>query len=388
MPSRERRVIKLLSRVLYEVVKHKVSIDVAFKRACKRVCAEGLEERERLYEMARSVVSNYILIQCLTGKVKSFGKAVRSWIKGLENLESLPPWCRLSYSKWFYDELKALLGSERVEAVLRAMNERRWWLRINTLKASEERVLRMLEAEGVRFEVDKDFSYMVRVISTPRPVRLLKPVKEYLAIPQDKASAAVVEALRPEADDLIIDMASAPGIKASLIMMLTENRARLLCLDISYRRLVKEVLLLKRLGVNLSRVWIAATDSRKPPLNWKGCKVLLDAPCSNSGAVDKDPGIKIHLTKSKVNYYSSIQRSLLKSALSIGNLIVYSTCSILPEEGELVVNDFKEAVRFERVFKWMSPGYPVVSFSESVMRTYPDIHGTEAFFLAVMYLSG
>lgn len=381
MVKESKAMVKVLAAVLYEVINHKVSVDVAFKRACKGRCASRLEERETLYSMARKLVSDYLKVTCVIGRRKSFAQVVRLWLKGID-AENTPPWCRLSYTEWFYNMITSLLGVEEGEKLLEAMNGREWWLRINTLKAPEERVFKELDDEGVVYEVDKHFSYMVKVISSPKPIRLLKPVKEFKAVPQDKASAAVVEALAPNIDDEVIDMAYAPGMKTSLIMQLTENRAKVTAIDLSYRRALLGYGLLKRLGVDLSRVNIISADARDLRFKRKFDKVLLDAPCSNSGAVSKDPGIKINLTPSKVQYYSGIQKGLIRRAIELGDVIVYSTCSLMPEEGEHVIAEVADQVKLERVFTWASKGYGVVSFSSDLMRFFPHKHRTEGFFLA------
>lgn len=178
-------------------------------------------------------------------------------------------------------------------------------------------------------------------------------------------------------------------MKTSLIMMLAENRARVVAVDISYKRLLMCANLLAKLGVDLSKVHLVAADSRDLLLRGVFDKVLLDAPCSNSGAVSKDPGVKIHLTPSKVRYYSKIQKDLISRAVKhASGLVVYSTCSIMPEEGEEVIATVCDAVRLVRKYPWSYPGYKVVNFYDKVMRFFPHKHLTEAFFLAVMETTG
>ena len=377
--------VKVLARLLYEVLNHRVSIDVAFKRACKGVRIRYTDEREHLYELARNFVSDYHKLRCVLGNVKSLSKMVRVWLRGIDRKE-VPPYCRLSYSKWFYDKVISLLGKEEGEELLASMNRRIWWLRINTLRAPEERVIRQLELEGVEYVRDRDYPYLLRIERSPKPIRLLKPVKEYAAVPQDKASIAVVDVLSPEAGELILDMAAAPGMKTSLIMMLTENRARVLAVDISYRRVLIMKHLLKKLGVDLTRIHLIASDSAYVKLPMKPEKILLDAPCSNSGAVSKDPALKITLTQGKVEYYSLKQVKLLGSAIRLGRSVVYSVCSIMPEEGELVVSLYKDSVDFERALSWSSTGYRGYPLSDKVMRLFPHKHLTEGFFIAKMYV--
>jgi len=373
--------IKVLARVLYEVLKHKVSIDVAFKKACKGIKIKHVNEREELYELARNFISDYHKLRCILGDTKSLSKMVRAWLRGV-NEEDIHAYCRLSYSKWFYDKVISLLGKEEGESLLTSMNRRVLWLRINTLKSSEEKVVRQLDLEGVEYVRDKDYPYLLKIEASPKPIRLLKPVRDFSAIPQDKASIAVVDVLSPKSGELILDMAAAPGMKTSLIMMLTENRARVIAVDVSYKRTLLMRQLLKKLGVDLTRVHFVVSDSEYIKLPTEPDKILLDAPCSNSGAIGKDPALKITLTPGKVRYYSLRQIKLLGNAIHLGSYIVYSVCSIMPDEGELVISLYKDLIKLERALPWSSTGYDGYPLSDKVMRLFPHRHLTEGFFIA------
>ncbi len=373
----------MLSKTLYNVINYRVSVDVAFKRACKGVCRLSLSERERLYKISRDFISSYLRVRCFLGSGRSYSSYARAWLDDVVCEQGLPVWCRYGVSAWLYERLHGLMGDE-VHELLRALERRVLWVRINTLKASEERVLRSLESEGVKYIIDRDYPYLIQVIETSKPVRLLKPVKNFELIPQDKASIAVVEALRPEPGEEVLDMAFAPGMKTSLIMMHTDNRAKVVAVDISYRRSLTGRQLMSKLGVDLSRVQVISSDARDLQLRCRFSKVLLDAPCSNSGAISKDPGLKITLTPSKITYYARIQRGLVRKALSLGETVVYSTCSLMPEEGEEVIDLVADSVRPYRVLEWAGTGYPSYKTSGDVMRLYPHRHLTEGFFISLM----
>ncbi len=379
----EKLEVKVISKVLYEVLNHRVSFDVAFKRACRGLCRLSLREREELYLRARSFISSFIKVRCVIGEGRSYSKYVRAWIKGV-NDRGLPEWCYLGINEWFFTKLVELLGRDEARNLIKAFENRVWWLRINTLKNSEERVLKSLESEGVEYVVDKEYPYLIKVIKSEKPVRLIKAVKNYELIPQDKASVAVVEALKPEPGDLILDMAFAPGIKTSLIMMLTDNRARIVAIDVSYRRALIGKQLLMKYGVDLSKLNVIAMDARDSQFSKTFDKVLLDAPCSNSGAISKDPGLKITLTYSKVNYYSRTQKELLQKALRLGDVVVYSTCSLMPEEGEEVIEAVSNSIKLKKVIDWGEPGYAGYKHSQHVTRLFPHKHETEGFFIAYM----
>ncbi len=374
---------RFLARVAYEVLRLRVSVDVAFKRACRGVCASGVDERERLYDMARSFISDYVKLSCIAGPGAKPRDLARLWLSN-PNIEVGEPHCRLSISKWVYDKLSTLMGEGEAYAMLEAANRRVWWLRVNTLKASVESVVGSLEGEGVEFEVDPKYYYMVKIMKSPKPVRLLRVVREFKAIPQDIASAAVVEALNPQPGESILDACAAPGIKTSLISMLTEGKTKITAVDISGRRVTIMRKLMRKLGVPDESLEILVGDSRKLKLE-KHVKALIDAPCSNSGAIAKDPGLKITLTENKVKYYSRLQKEILANITLHADKITYATCSLMPEEGEEIASYAVETLKAKLEkpnIKICRHGYKNYRVSNSICRLYPHIHESEGFIIA------
>lgn len=378
--------VDLFARILYEVIERRVSLDVAFKRVCGGRCAGSLEEREELYRECRRLVSDYVKLRCVANRGRpSYRTLAKMWISGTVAAAG-EPHCRLSVNKWLYDKIASLMGERGAEELFRAFEDRTWWLRLNTLRAPEERVLEELEGEGVEVEPHPRIFYMVKVLSTPKPVRLLKPVREFKAVPQDLASAVSVEFMEVEPGDTVVDMCAAPGLKTSLVAMLGEN-VRIIAFDISVRRLKIMKHLLKKMGVPETAVQLVLADSRNISLFRSADRVLLDAPCSNSGSIDKDPSIKATLTPGKVEFYSSRQLELLRRAVEISGRVVYTTCSILPEEGEEVIEKAlgKSSVRLvvpHRFRDLCSPGHTPYGLRNDVCRLYPHVHRSEGFFIS------
>jgi 16S rRNA (cytosine967-C5)-methyltransferase len=376
------RLSKVLAGVLHEVLRHRVSVDVAFRRVCGSWCASSVDERELLYDAARRFVADYVKLLCVSGKRRRPRDLVKLWLSGFE--EPSEPYCRLSVPGWLYDRLYALLGDEAVR-LFEAMSVRVWWLRVNMLKSSIEGVVRGLESEGVIVEVSRDYPYMLKIIKTPKPVRLLRVVREFKAIPHDIASAAVVEALRPERGDSVLDACAAPGIKTSLIAMLAEGRVRIKAIDISGRRITVMRKLMRKLGVPDEAVEYMVADSRKVELREHYDKALVDAPCSNTGAMAKDPALRVTITPGKVEYYSRLQKGILENILKYASRVTYTTCSILPEEGEEVVETVADKVKPEKPqIKMCGEPYKGYSVSQSTCRLYPHIHESEGFYIANM----
>ncbi|MGC9148961.1 MAG: RsmB/NOP family class I SAM-dependent RNA methyltransferase [Sulfolobales archaeon] len=389
MVVKEEILVNILARVLYEVERHSVSIEKAFKKACSTYkCPRDINTREFIYEKSREFIRDSLKLRCLVGEETSRRKLAKIFIKdpSIKNTDiHLDPWCKYSVPQWFYEELRSLLGEDETQKLLLSMEKRFYWLRINTLKAPEEKTLRLLEKDGIVVEKDKDLWYLYKVLNYKKPLRQSEAIRNYYAILQDKASCLVVEALRPEKDDKILDMAAAPGIKTSLIAMLTEDEAKIVAEDLSRKRIYVMKHLLKKLGVKKSIDVVLADGRYSPHRPGSFNKILIDAPCSSSGALGKDPAIRISLIKKdKVSYYAKIQENMLSKALELGDEIVYAVCSLLPEEGEEILLKFSGIVSFEKILEKFSRGYKRYREHNYFVRTFPHKDFSEGFFIAKM----
>ncbi len=410
-------VVNVLSNVAYVIERKRVSLDRAFTLVCRRIkCSTRELTREDMYNIAHSFISNYIMVKNVVERIrKSYSyrmlaraflylkaqelglridsklrKSVRRDLPKIEEvyeeLRSSEPWIALSYPRWLYEALLRVEDRSFVESMLDAMNRRVVWMRINTLRIDLDKALKILEKEGVRFEVDKRIPFLVKIVRSPKPVRNISLFRQGLAIIQDRASVLTVLALKPEPGMTIYDVAAAPGIKTSLIMQLTENRARIVAIDLSLRRLMNMKKLLKKYGVDIDRVELVLADSKTFAFARRADAALVDAPCSSSGAVPKDPSIKIFLRSERVPMkMSTIQFGMLKNVAKYVDIITYATCSILPIEGEEVVMKLlNEGVEHKPVDPRIpaSRGYRSYSVWNVVARTYPHIDQCEGFFIA------
>ena len=334
-----------LSKVLYFAEKG-YPLPIAYKKA--KEMSRGVKD---YYELARQLILSYFSL-----KGKSYRKKVR---------EFLSQGVKISLPDWLEEELKKEYDVEKLkESFLKKVT----WIRVNTLKGDEDKVIKELENEGVILEQDKDIKYAYKVIKGD--VSKTKPFKEFKVIIQDKASMAVVEALKPEKGDMIYDMSSAPGVKASLIMALTENKSKLIVADIDYKRLERERKFLHDVGVDLNKVDFILQDSTNKSIR-KTDKVLLDAPCSSTGMIANEPTVLLRVTKERVESLSNLQKRLLDTAVSTSSYVIYASCSLLPEEGEEVVKGFKAKAPLN------------FGTSKGIgNRFIPYIHETEGFFIS------
>lgn len=212
-------------------------------------------------------------------------------------------------------------------------------LRINTLKIKEETLIQRLKEKKVLLQkihfLKHGYYYKANFSlgSTPEYLQGFY----YL---QEAASQLPVEALNPQQGELVLDMAAAPGSKTTQIAQWMNNKGLIVALDSDNNRLTSLQNNLERLSV--TNVAIIKKDARfVEDLGLKFDKILLDAPCSGNFCIEPD-----FFKKRAVRDFedrAKLQLQLLNAAYSVlkkGGVLVYSTCSLEPEENEFNVDEF------------------------------------------------
>ena len=162
---------------------------------------------------------------------------------------------------------------------------------------------------------------------------------------QDEASQLVAELVEARDGDRVLDLCAAPGGKTTLIADRTNN-ARLIACDISERRLRTVAKAVANQGIRgVSLVQLDAT--RELPFDDGSFeRVLVDAPCSGTGTLRHNPEIRWRITEEDIQRLAKQQSQILTRASKVlrpGGRLVYSTCSVEPEENEAVVKTFLES---------------------------------------------
>lgn len=316
-------------------------------------------------------------------------------IKGItfeDFLKEIPPknvlGVKYAVPDWLVDELLKVMERKELERLLKAMLKPITWARVNTLKSNRRKIAKKI-ATLAEIRWDKDYEFMFEIISGRERVISSPLAKDGFILIHDKGSTVVVDALSPKASEDILDLASAPGVKASLIAQMTSDKARILAFDISYNRMREMKNLLRKL--NVKNTDLAVLDSTKLRMSRRFKKALVDAPCSNTGALSSDPGLRLALRGvMNIDKYAKIQYAMLKNAienLRKGGVIVYSTCSLLPKEGEFIIEKLEEeyGVVVETDGVLGVPGYRNSRLSSKVRRLFPHINRTTGFFIARIY---
>jgi 16S rRNA (cytosine967-C5)-methyltransferase len=188
----------------------------------------------------------------------------------------------------------------------------------------------------------------------------------------------------------VLDLCAAPGMKAALLASLMA-RGDLTACDLRATRLKT---LKKLLGgalppdIRLRAVQLDAT--RSLPFQNSFDRILLDAPCSGTGTLARNPEIKWRLAERDITRHAEAQKAMLRNALPLlapEGRLVYATCSLEPEENEQVVDSvLSEHPEFRRVLD-LSQEFPRLApliDAQGNFRTRPDLHGTDGFFAAVL----
>lgn len=297
----------------------------------------------------------------------------------------------LSHPRWLIDRWRASFGSgEATQLALANNTTPAIAFRVNKLRASSDEVLEDLNSKGVivRGSAISPDAYVVE----SGPARAVnEAARQGLIYIQDEASQLVSQLLAPRPGHRVLDLCAAPGSKTSHVATLMADEGWIVACDLHHHRLRVVSATSKRLG--LRSIDPIALDATQPlPIAQKAQtfdRVLLDAPCSGTGTLRSNPEIKWRLTPDDISRLADLQFNLLTragGAVSQEGRLVYSTCSIEPEENEDVVTRFLAG---NTAFKIVQPntGAELIT-GEGFVRTFPHRHGCDGFFAAVLERKG
>lgn len=163
---------------------------------------------------------------------------------------------------------------------------------------------------------------------------------------QDLAGQRVVELLDLKSDIRVLDACAAPGSKTCHILELEPKLTKLIAIDIDPQRLNRIQQNIARLGLSESNVELISANAVEPKSWWDGIlfdRILIDAPCSGTGVIRRHPDIKMLRVAEDIPQYTEQQLLLLKNLwplLAVNGKLVYTTCSVIPEENDQVIQQF------------------------------------------------
>jgi 16S rRNA (cytosine967-C5)-methyltransferase len=297
---------------------------------------------------------------------------------------------KYSYPEWMVEKYLNIYGKGFTESLLSAGNAvPEVTVRVNTLRTSREELIEELKKDGVEARPGK-YSQEAVTLTNPSSLSRLSAFKKGLFQVQDESSMLAGLLLDPKPGELVIDVCSAPGGKATHMAQLMENKGIILARDIHEHKIKLIDEAAQRLGISIIKTEIFDASQKDEKNYMKADRVLLDAPCSGLGIIRKKPDIKWTRTAEETSQLPELQDTLIEAAagsVKPGGVLVYSTCTILPDENQKVVERFlKRHTEFELDdITGLIPG-ELREYTEKkgMINLFPNRDGIDGFFMARM----
>ncbi len=317
---------------------------------------------------------------------RSLDEHERAALKKL-NQGTPPAWARANLPEWIAEPMRRRFGAE-FEPEMEALNRPAPLdIRVNTLKSTREDVARQLRKEG-QDVTDTLYSPWGLRLGTPVQLTGHALYREGVIEIQDEGAQLIALATEAQPGQTVVDLAAGAGGKTLALAAMMANCGRLIAADIDRNRLSRAEHRLRRAGVTCAEtVAVAAAEDPDDPF-WREMAgqadvVLLDAPCSATGILRRQPERSIDLSADKVSQLSGLQARLLRRASRLvapGGRLIYATCSLLLEENELVYQRFIENCED---FALAVIDLPHMPLATTYLLT-PARHGCDGFFIAAL----
>lgn len=296
-----------------------------------------------------------------------------------------------SYNEYLREKILEMFPRKEAEIFMEESEKPRpSTIRVNTLLKRKKDVVQMLTSRGADVEGLSWADTGVVVFRSPVPIGA---TPEYLAgyyCLQGAASMLPVVNMDLKEDLTVVDLCAAPGGKTAHIAALMGNTGLVYANDINKERIAGLKSNLQRMGVR--NCVVVNMDARKLNVG-KVDRVLLDAPCSGTGVVSKDPSVKTNRTRGEIDRIVVLQKELILHGfdmLKANGILVYSTCSVLVKENEEVVNYLLAKRPSAKIVpceidigKDGFMGFKGRNYASSLRqarRIYPHVHNMDGFF--------
>jgi len=277
----------------------------------------------------------------------------------LAELKVTQPHLGFSHPAWLVERWTRLWEAESVRRLLEWNNAPPiTYARLNTLRTDGQKLIAQWRAEGVEYDFrrwDWTGENLIFELKAHAPLARLATFQQGFFYVQDPSTLLAARELGPQPGEVVLDLCAAPGGKTTFMAQLMENRGRIQAQDNSPERLALLRENCARLGATCVEVESSPSDAtfngRPPAFD----RILVDAPCSNTGVLRRRVELRWRLRPEEIDRLRARQLELLRRAaaqLKPGGVLVYSTCSLEPEENSAVVNTFvteHPAFRLERV---------------------------------------
>ncbi len=294
-----------------------------------------------------------------------------------------------SHPLWLVRRWLPAFGHEEALALCRENNEfPPLTLRVNTLKISRTELMEKLKAEDFSCAPTRFSPDGITLHDPPRPVQKTIFFKEGLLRLQDEAAQLVSYLAGPQSGESILDACAGSGGKTTHLACLMNQKGRITALDRDAEKLTQLKKDASRMGISIIETLRADLKHPLPAgLVETFDHVLVDAPCSGTGTLRRNPEIKWRLKAGDIQPLAIIQKKILQNAsmaVKKGGRLIYCTCSLLSQENDDVVRHFfADSPQFQ-IETTHSVSLNTFFDQNGFFRAYPHHHQTDGFFGTVL----
>lgn len=303
--------------------------------------------------------------------------------------DGIPPLpAREAFPQWMAEQIEQDWPEQADDIFTASLQPAPLWLRVNRQHGSREAMLERLEAAGIAAEASELGSDAIR-LPVPVAVSALPGFADGALSVQDLSAQQVADALAVPKGARVLDACAAPGGKSAHLLE-RDPSLRLLALDIDARRLKRISETFARTGVG-EHAQVRAADATDPASWWDGQPfdvILLDAPCSATGIIRRQPDVLLHRRATDIPALVALQARLLDACfgmLAPGGTLLYATCSILRDENQFQIEAFLQRTRGAG-FLPLGDAYGHDSWAGR--QRLPGEHGADGFFYARLLKKG
>ncbi|MBS4539738.1 16S rRNA (cytosine(967)-C(5))-methyltransferase RsmB [Clostridium sp. D2Q-11] len=293
---------------------------------------------------------------------------------------------KYSHPKWIVEVFIKDFGESFTEELLKSNNTNPpLSVRVNRNIVTRDELIQILNSHDILAE-KTNYSKDGLIVSKPRNITELKEFKEGYFTIQDESSMLVAQVMDPKEGSIVLDICSGPGGKATHIAEAMNNRGKIISRDIFDHKL--DLINKNALRLNIDIInteeydALIFDDSLKKSVDY----CLVDAPCSGLGLLRRKPDIRWNKSIGDLDTLSKMQITILRNAaeyVKTNGILIYSTCTLTKKENMNVINEF---LKLNDEYSLVEINTVDMDDNESLKKgyieLYPNIHGTDGFFIA------
>lgn len=363
-----------LIQALEEFTDQTLPLDLFLNHYYRTHKALGSKDRLFIGDTIYSVIRWKGLLDAISQEPHSWEKRIKTFLSHpLDELKKgkLQDHEKVSFPDWLFSRLKEQLGGQKAEEICLISNQQAPpTIRVNLMKTDRKTLLESL----------KKYAAVEPTPLSPWGITF-KEKMNYFEIPeftaghfeiQDEGSQLLANLISPEPQDHVMDFCAGSGGKTLAFAHKMQGKGQIYLHDIRPKALAQAKKRLKKAGVQNSQI-VPSGDPRLKKLKGKMQWVFVDAPCSGTGTLRRNPDMKWKLSSDMIDRLVGMQRSIFEKALSFlapNGQIIYATCSILQEENQA------QTEHFMKTYGLKTEGAP--------LQIFPQENGSDGFYGVIL----